>query len=140
MPGNDRAGWQSPKISEDFHDKIAYRFVSCLGLAIAVCTFVGKPAMAGCNSGNNAQDFLLTSGNCQSVATGSFSLAVGPNASAKGNNSIAIGSSSGNTSAVAGFTAIGAGALVGGEYSTAIGGGLIYGAGAYDSRSERSLI
>ncbi|PJG52042.1 hypothetical protein CVM73_28155 [Bradyrhizobium forestalis] len=70
------------------------------------------PALAGCNSGSNPNTDLLSSFNCQALATGANSLAVG-------NNALAVGGSE-NTSL--GTSAI-TGGLAAGSFNTAVGYG-----------------
>src|SRR5690348_2306632 len=118
-------------------------FVALLvGCAIASPTFFADTAVAGCNSGNNANTDLLSSVNCQAGATGNGSTAVGAGAFASGEDGTALGASAtadslnstsvgtNASSLVEGATSVGAfaGILVGsggtGIYSTSIGAGV----------------
>src|SRR5438552_3550871 len=79
-----------------------------IGACSAALVLSSAAAIADCNSGNNAENYLLTSANCQALARGSGSIAVGGAAIADSANSTALGFQAGDESAGEGATAVGA--------------------------------
>ena len=94
-------------------------FASCVFIAGALL-LSAAPAMAGCNSGKDANTYLLSSVICQADASGTQSTAVGIAAAATG----IAGSAFGNNSAALGqiATAVGSFANALGSRATAVGG------------------
>ena len=130
-------------ICSTFGSRRIASFVSC-AVAVGALALSSAPAMAGCNSGNEAKSDLLNSSNCQAEATHISSTAIGFGAKAKGGGSTALGTNAtalgdvataigmlsgarvaGANTAVEGATTIGflAGSTGAGVFSIAIGAG-----------------
>jgi len=104
-------------------EKNRVAFLVAFSSLITMLGLSASEAMAGCNSGNQPQSYLLTNSGCQANASGDEALAIGEFAVAPASYVIAIGDRAGSSFAKLGSIMVGvaAGQNGSGEMSTALG-------------------